>query len=273
MNITSTLFFKITFEFTKKNFLLVRRSKRNFYAALLMPIFVCLAIFYIQHLIESTKKLTMTPNPTPVIIQSVPKCSKPVDCISIGYFVIGEKEDWIENVMKKVAENSNLEFNKDVKLLAEGSPSDFSDYIEKNRNMTQIAIIFCTSKWEIAYNNFGTNIPCSFEQIIDKKMIFYSIHYNMTLGFEIPYFFKLNAPYPLNPVAVSLKKLIDESIIQHFTNKDFKLKARTVSYPTTENKFLKDYDFISNFGCFFFYIPFAVILKVYFPCTDFRNDQ
>ena len=45
-------------------------------------------------------------------------------------------------------------------------------------------------------------------------MIYYSIYYNTTLGFESPYFFKLNSPFPSNNLVVSTKKSIDEAILQ-----------------------------------------------------------
>lgn len=43
----------------------------------------------------------------------------------------------------------------------------------------------------------------------------------MTTGFESPYFFKLQAKYPINELAVSTKKSIDESIIRTLVNDEF----------------------------------------------------
>ena len=252
-------FLILTKEFTKKNFLLAKRSKRNFYIGLLMPVLICLSIFYVQYLIENTKSKTKTPNPIPEKIDIIPKCYKPKNCTSIGYFIIGETEPWIDQVMQKIAESNRLDFTTEVKLLLQGSPDKIVQYVKNHQNQTQIAVIFCTSNWDISYNNLGISVPCNFEQTIDQKLVFYSIYYNMTLGFEIPYFFKLNAPFPINKIAISLKKSLDQALIQQFTNStNFEFNFRSVSFPSTENKFLKDYDFVSNFGAFFFYLPLAV---------------
>ena len=81
--------------------------------------------------------------------QKVSKCPYPKDCVSIGYSIIGQHEDWIDDVMKNVAKDNDMEYDKDVKLLVQGTAKDFSQYINDNKNMTQVAIVFCTDKWDI----------------------------------------------------------------------------------------------------------------------------
>jgi hypothetical protein len=39
------------------------------------------------------------------------------DCLTLGYAIIGPKEQWIDYTMKYVAKTNDLEFGKDVKEL------------------------------------------------------------------------------------------------------------------------------------------------------------
>lgn len=244
--------------FTWKNFILIRRNPKNYFGILLSPIVVCLTLFCLQLTVDHVTDLTEVRNPKPVPITKVPKCLSPTGCLSIGYFVIGEKEDWIDEVMQKVAESNELEFGKDVKMVMRGSPADFDQHVQSHRNQTQIAVIFCTSSWQLSYKNFSLSLPCAFEQTVGQRMVFYSLYFNMTLGFQVPYLFKLNTPFPTNHIAISLKRSLDESLLRHFGNDDFELQISSVSFPATANKFLKGRDVSSLFGSFFCYMPIAV---------------
>jgi len=51
-------------------------------------------------------------------------------------------------------------------------------------NKTLVLIVFCTSEWKIAGD---IKIPCNFEKLIGKKLIFYTIVYNKTLNYKSPY--------------------------------------------------------------------------------------
>jgi hypothetical protein len=244
---------------TRKNFILLGRNFRNLTTILLVPLVIIGMIFYFEHLITIEKQMTRNPEQDKILIDRVPKCSRPDNCVSIGYFVVGPMQTWIEDTMLSVSQQNSLEFQKDVKLLLQGSPSEINKYIQSNRNQTQIAVVFCTQSWDISFDGYTLEIPCTFERLSNHTMAFYSIYYNMTLGFQTPYFFKLNSPYPTNSLVIALKKSLDESLVRTFTSSPFELNIHTQSFPTTENKFLKDYDFVSTFGSFFFYLPMAVI--------------
>jgi hypothetical protein len=243
---------------TKKKFTLLFRNFRNFVVVLLFPLIITGLIFYFEHLITVEKAMTRNPNPELRPVESIPHCTGSSDCVSVGYFVVGPEQPWITSTMQTLAKNNQLGFGSDVKMLLQGSPAEINNYVQNHRNQTQIAVIFCTKSWDIFFDGYTLEIPCTFDRLSNKTMAFYSIYYNMTLGFQTPYFFKLNSPYPTNSLVISLKKSLDEALLTTFTESDFKLTVNTRSFPTTENKFFKDYDFVSTFGSFFFYLPMAV---------------
>ena len=110
-------------------------------------------------------------------------------CITIGYSIVGEAEadsdhsfEWIDDIMKKVAFDSQLTFQRDVKRLTVGSVDDFLTYIDHNRNQTRFSIVWCTSTW--VASDYNLSIPCQFDPDLDggrEEMIFYSIWTNKTL--------------------------------------------------------------------------------------------
>lgn len=119
-----------------------------------------------------------------------------------------------------------------------------------------MAVIFCTESWLIEFNGLQLNVPCKFEKV-NQQLVYYSIYYNMTLGFQIPYF-KLKQEFPINYLVISLKKSIDEAIIRYFNQeKGFEMKIGVQSFPAIENYFLRNIDFVSIVGSFLFFIPIA----------------
>lgn len=90
--------------------------------------------------------------------------SQDQECITVGYAIIGPREAWTEYVMDYVARTNKLELGKDVKLLAQSSSSDtLYNMLKQQPNVTQIAVIFCTSEWPIGKNYF--NVPCKFDEL------------------------------------------------------------------------------------------------------------
>ena len=241
-----------------KNFLLMTRDRKRLLMIVFAPVLMALAILYFQSLLGDAKKATKVSDPAFQAIEKVPRCSGPKHCVSLGYFVVGEPEPWIDETMSTLARNNDLNFGSDVKMLLQGDPADVLRYTDSHKNETQIAIVFCTKTWSVGFGKNSIQIPCHFEKLEDKKMVFYSIYYNMTLGFQTPYFVKLSAPYPTNKLVVSVKRAIDEALVEVLTKQPFTLDLRMQSFPTTENKFLKSYDFMSAFGSFFCYLPTAV---------------
>ena len=169
-----------------------------------------------------------------------------------------KKIDKIRKIMNILAVNNSLEMENDVKEVRVHSSQEISDYTNSHRNETQIAYIFCNSKWDINFNQMNLDIPCSFDNMLDQEMLFYSVHYNVTHGVENPFMFKLSSAYPLNHLLVSAKKELDKAIVQYETGQDFEFDFNTKGFPTTTCMRFEGYDFISSFGSFFLYLPSAV---------------
>jgi hypothetical protein len=172
-----------------------------------------------------------------------------------------KKLERIRKIMSILADNNSLDLNEDIKEVKVHSSREISEYTNSHRNQTQISYIFCNSEWDISFNQMDLAIPCSFENLTDQDMLFYSVHYNVTHGVENPFMFKLSSAYPLNHLLVSAKKELDKAIIQHTTNStNFEFEFSTKGFPTTTCMRFEGYDFISSFGSFFLYLPSAVIL-------------
>lgn len=119
-----------------------------------------------------------------------------INCVSIGYSIIGDsdpqvqetKYTWIDQIMKSVAQKSDLVFEKDVKKLTVGHVKDFFNYLENNPNSTQYTVVWCTTQWTVS-EELDINVPCTFDNKYNtsNELIFYSLWYNKTLQ-PIPLF-------------------------------------------------------------------------------------
>ena len=245
---------------THKNLLLFFRKRGNVLTLLAIPLIISCSMYYVSYLIALSSHLSKNPEPSYTDVAQIPRCHSPANCTTVGYYVIGEREDWIDETMRTLAKRSRLEFGRDVKhLVTTKDPHDVVRYTELHRNQTEVGIIFCTSTWSIRFNNYTLDIPCRLEKLSDTKLVFYSVHYNMTLGIEPPYFFKSNATFPTNMHAVRAKRAVDEALAVQFSgDNEVSFDFRMRSYPTPENKYIKEYDFVSSFGSFFLYVPLAI---------------
>lgn len=52
---------------------------------------------------------------------------------------------YIQEVMRDVAVNNQLLFNKDVRLITIGEVDDYYAYIKNNPNMTWYGVVWCTT--------------------------------------------------------------------------------------------------------------------------------
>lgn len=153
-----------------------------------LPIACCLFILYFQHLADYFSSLA---RPTPVELNLIPlsKCEW-TDCTTIGYGIVGDSKSadsdeyaWIAHTMKHVAQEADLDFGTDVKLVSMGTPTDFKNYLDQNKNQTQYGVIFCTTEW---LDDVTTNItiPCVPDSINKApsriSTYFYTLVYNIS---------------------------------------------------------------------------------------------
>ena len=166
--------------------------------------------------------------------------------------------DTWEVKMPKISKNGkNKNYNNSTLFAADGYTSDDDDINDAdNDNFGGLD------------DDFSVNIPCKLNRLEQdgKKMIFYSLAYNSSLGFKNPYFTDDTTAYPINMIAAATKKAIDETIISYFGQKsktpkispNFSLDLSHQDYPKTALRFKKGSSFVVSMGSFFFYIPIAI---------------
>jgi hypothetical protein len=208
--------FENCFTLVQKNYLMIARNRKYLFFFLLSPIAVIIYLFIYQQAFENVLSSSHQIDGPLSSYESIPHCYGP-DCITLGYAIIGESQPaWIEAVMKIIAERQNLVLHKDIQILSASTASNFKNWIEKNENKTQVAVIFCTDNWDVEFEKGQPSqyIPCQFTaKNTDKELVFYTIAYNMTIGYENPYFHDVLTPYPVNKVAMATKRAVDEAIL------------------------------------------------------------
>lgn len=156
--------------------------------------------------------------------------------------------------MNYVADENNLEFNKDVKLLTVGNSSLFMDYLSNNQNKTKYGIVFCLD----SLNFFNTSIPCNFE-FYNATFHLYTMVYNIT---SAPNGFLLgpNSPWPTYPALAKLKTDMDNGYLKYYSDLRGVFPAPKVnvslqSFPITQNRFFDKADVVASSGAFYFFFP------------------
>ena len=171
--------------------------------------------------------------------------------------------------MNFVSKSNDLIYGEDVVQISSESPQKFTNYLETHMNQTQIGVIFCTSNWPISKIY---NVPCHFEQLVNQKLIFYSIVYNNSLLWKSPYIANWKTAYPKDAYAFKLKLDIDNAILSFFTktteifddveiyNDAIKPKMNVTlqDYPKVVSRFYQGYDVAAQYGAFYFFIPYMV---------------
>ncbi|EGR27398.1 hypothetical protein IMG5_196680, partial [Ichthyophthirius multifiliis] len=202
------------------------------------------------------------------------------------YGIIGNREKWIDYVLDYVAYVNDLELEKDIRQLTDKNiqtnSNQFVNFIHTNPNMTQIGVVFCTSKWSII--NDQISIPCQSNQMppYNKKVVMYTIFYNWTLFYRSPYLSGFGKNLQKDWVLLRLKTSIDNAIIDFFSKYDiqvasqildlenqnnqsildidFKERIENVAqdFPFAYNRFTTGYDVVTTNGAFYFFIPIMI---------------
>lgn len=158
------------------------------------------------------------------------------------------------NIMRFVANENNLEFDKDVKLLTIGNSSRFMDYISDNQNKTKFGVVFCMD----SMNFFNTSIPCNFE-FYNATFHLYTMIYNITTA---PNGFLLgpNSPWPTYPELAKLKTDMDNAYLKYYSDLRGielipRLNTTLQSFPIAQNRFFDKADVVASSGAFYFFFP------------------
>lgn len=88
-------------------------------------------------------------------IGKIPKCrigKNKNNCVTLGYYVFGQTEEYMNDVMKNLAEKNDLKYGTDVKHLGSGNVEKYKKLISEKKNETQTVVIFCNSQWDVKIN-------------------------------------------------------------------------------------------------------------------------
>ena len=62
--------------------------------------------------------------------------------------------------MKKTANLNDMVYHQDVRRLSVGSVEEYWDWMKAHPNVTQYTVIWCTSSYDIYYND--VSFPCTY---------------------------------------------------------------------------------------------------------------
>lgn len=105
-----------------------------------------------------------------------------------------------------------------------------------------------------------------------KKLIFYSIAYNNSIGYKSVYFTDMTNPYPKNEIAITVKQNLDEALLLHFAKEspDSEIKSKFKEYtifqqicPKFALRFFRGVSFVTDLGSFIFSLTPSV-KKIFF---------
>lgn len=92
--------------------------------------------------------------------------------MTVGYTIIGdslnEDYEYIHEIMRNLAMDNQLLFNRDVKMIGSPGPNasnNFFDHVKNNPNMTWYGVVWCTTEWFIAE---GAAIPCRYSHEVGR---------------------------------------------------------------------------------------------------------
>lgn len=165
--------------------------------------------------------------------------------------------------MKGLADDNNLTFGRDVKLLTVGNSSEYYDYFTTNENKTKFGVLFCLDQIEY----YNVTIPCTFEYL-NETLHLYTLFYNISSS-PNGFLTSPSLPLPSDPQLIKLKIDVDNGYINYYSNKKKlpyipKIKGYYSTFPLTENRFLQNADVVASTGAFYFFFPpmisFVVIL-------------
>ena len=289
-------YFRNSWPLAEKTFKVIRRNKGYCWSFMLSPIAVILFMIVYQSIYEQYVIDNTFVDFPEIDVGGIPKCSGPRDCVSLGIYTIGTQEAWMTNIKEIIAKKNNLQPDVDVKMIGQGTPKDLQSYINANENKTQIFLVFCNTEWHVSLGDtqkegeagqptdLNLNIPCQFEHMSGKKLVFYTLVMNATMGYTSPIFRSFLYPMAYNPVSVNAKKEVDEALILHFGKEsksdldhkitdDFKYRVTSQGYPVSTQRIFENFDFFSMRGSFFFYMPIAVSFLIMVTELNYEKDK
>ena len=272
-NNKNNIFCSQTAALMKKTIIVFYRHYKTTILILSSPFLLVIILMLLQLALETWSVAFIEKNPPIEYLDKIQKCPSPDDCVTIRTIVLDRTENIqnrleVEEIMKYVSENNDLEFNKDI-IISDTlkTYSMFSDFLENNKNKTYFGVVFCYDHLDAEFYTTKVNIPCKPQFAKEGEIYkFYTIVYNMTNGpndfLQMPY-----EPRKKDPNLMKLKLDIDNAYLKifHRNSKDEgeapKINIEYSNYPRTEHRFFGETSVVNNFGGpFFFLIPITLYI-------------
>ena len=266
-----------TYILMKKTLLVFSRNLKTTLFMFLSPFIICLFLVQLQNFLEfySLKYVELNPSQTNLNDNLIPKCNKPINCTTILGIVIDKSRNEYNrqesyNILSFVANQNNLKMNEDIILSTISNYSEFSSYIEVNKNKTFYGIVFCYDNLDVNSNmqKINLSIPCVPEIKKENEIYrFYTIVYNITLSpndFLAPLQNRAKDKYLMKlQMDIDNGYLIEMNKIFKIYKNNPKLNVSFADFPQTENRFMENASVVNNLGGpYFLFIPMTFFIMV-----------
>ena len=253
-----------TYAMTKKTLIVFKRHYKTSILIFTSPILVCAILIFLQWVENTWSSNFIVYYPETQYVDKIEKCYKPKDCITIMTIILDRAQnstnkEEVEKIMNYVADKNDLIIDKDI-IISDSitNYSDFSNYLDKNKNKTYFGVVFCYDYLDTEFFGTKLNIPCRPQFNKNNEIYkFYTVVYNITNApndfLQMPY-----VPLKKDPKIIKLKLDIDNAFLE-ILNSQYKNYETTpkidftyADYPQTENRFFENYNVVNNNGSLFF---------------------
>ena len=180
----------------------------------------------------------------------IPRCNGH-DCTTLGVVYQGQKQPYMSAVLEYLRKANDWSPGEIRELDVE--VGGVMEHLRTHPNKTQTVLVFCgEGGWKVGQ----FEVPCQADHL---HLNTYTIIYNMSLFHQVPYMSGIQKQYQKDPVTLKLKYDIDRAIIQHYApSAHFELSF--VDFPNRTSRFVQGMSIVSNYGSFFFIIPYLALL-------------
>ena len=274
-NNSRNIFIMQTYILIKKTLLVFARNIKNTLFMFLSPFIICLFLVQLQNFVDNYSQKYVQLNPDTISLNNnlIPKCTKPKNCTTILGIVIDKSKNEYNkqesyNIMSYVAKENNLTMNEDVILSSISTFTEFSNYLDNNKNKTFYGVIFCYDKLDVNTSSLKLIIPCVSEIKKENELNrFYTIVYNITLSpndFLNPLQNRAKDKYLMKlQMDIDNGFLIEMNKIFKIYKNNPKLNVSYTDFPITENRFIENASVVNNLGGpYFLFIPMTFFVMV-----------
>lgn len=116
-----------------------------------------------------------------------------------------------------------------------------------------ISVIFCDSK----IKNVALQLPCRFKRR-EYKHVMYVILFNSAENYENTIVKGLTTNQYSDLNSIKLKRMVDEAIVNRYSDGKFKLRMSTRQYPAIFGFFTQNVNVVGLLGTILFFMPISL---------------